>query len=109
MIRTIVSVCAILAVAAVATAAVDGFPVVNPGQHWKPKDALPPGANGAVVRGDPATVPYAYFARFPARFAVPSAALMRNASAWEGSSAGRIPSVRERSSKASSASRSVAE
>jgi hypothetical protein len=55
-----------------ATALVAPFPVINPAQlAWKPKDALPPGAHGALVRGDPHTGPYAFFGRFPARFTVP--------------------------------------
>ena|SRR5438105_4983343 len=63
---TISAACAASALAAVQ------FPVINPSQlHWKPKDALPPGAYGAVVRGDPAQGPYAFFGRFPARFTVP--------------------------------------
>src|SRR5712692_2878884 len=34
------------------SAAAPGFPIFNPAQFvWKPKDALPPGAHGAVVRG----------------------------------------------------------
>ena len=46
--------------------------VVNPSDfHWKPKDALPPGATGAVVRGDPSKGDYDFFARFPAGFTVP--------------------------------------
>lgn len=58
---------------AATTAATESFPVVNPGQlAWKPKEALPPGARGAVVRGDPAAGPYAFFARFPAHFTVPT-------------------------------------
>jgi hypothetical protein len=55
-----------------AALAADAFPVVNPAQlAWKPKDALPPGAHGAVVRGDPNQGPYAFFGRFPAKFTVP--------------------------------------
>ena len=54
------------------SAAAPGFPIFNPAQFvWKPKDALPPGAHGAVVRGDPQEGPYAFFGRFPARFVVP--------------------------------------
>ena len=54
------------------SAAAAGFPILNPAQlAWKPKDALPPGAHGAVVRGDPHEGPYAFFGRFPARFVVP--------------------------------------
>ncbi len=52
--------------------AAEVFPVLNPAQFaWKPKDALPPGAHGAVVRGDPHQGPYAFFGRFPANFTVP--------------------------------------
>ncbi len=48
------------------------FPLINPGHlEWHPKPALPPGAHGAVVRGDPQVGPYAFFGRFPARFTVP--------------------------------------
>ena len=52
--------------------AVSTFPVLNPPQlAWKPKEALPPGAFGAVVRGDPHEGPYAFFGRFPVKFTVP--------------------------------------
>src|SRR5690349_7708500 len=55
-----------------ATAAADPFPAVNPADfHWKPKDALPPGASGAVLRGDPATGDYDFVAKFPAKYTVP--------------------------------------
>src|ERR1700692_4016394 len=48
------------------------YPVINPAQfNWVPKDALPPGAYGAVGRGDPHQGPYAFFGRFPANFVVP--------------------------------------
>lgn len=50
----------------------DAMSVINPSDfHWKPKDALPPGAHGAVVRGDPAKGDYDFFGRFPPRFLVP--------------------------------------
>lgn len=39
--------------------------------HWKPKDALPPGATGAVLRGDPAKGAYDFVAKFPDKFTVP--------------------------------------
>lgn len=64
-----------IAVAALTAAAALGaasFPVINPAQlTWKPKEALPPGAHGAVVRGDPLKGPYAFFGKFPAGFTVP--------------------------------------
>lgn len=71
MIRTLSIGLALAALAGAALAA-EGFPVLHPSQfHWKPKEALPPGAHGAVVRGDPAVGPYAFFGRFPASFTVP--------------------------------------
>jgi hypothetical protein len=49
------------------------YPIINPDElQWVPKDALPPGAHGAIVRGDPHAGPYAFFGRFPANFTVPS-------------------------------------
>lgn len=52
--------------------AASALPVINPPQlAWKAKDALPPGAFGAVVRGDLHQGPYAFFGRFPAKFVVP--------------------------------------
>lgn len=63
---------ALAAFAAAAALAAETFPVINPPQlAWKAKDALPPGAFGAVVRGDPHQGPYAFFGRFPAKFTVP--------------------------------------
>ncbi len=63
---------ALASLAAAATLAAGTFPLINPAQlAWKPKDALPPGAHGAVVRGDPHQGPYAFFGRFPAKFTVP--------------------------------------
>src|SRR5260370_7167816 len=54
------------------SAAAPGFPIFNPAQFvWKPKDALPPGAHGAVVRGDPQEGPYAFFGPFPPSLVVP--------------------------------------
>lgn len=48
------------------------LPVVNPTDfHWKKKDALPPGAYGAVLRGDPATGDYDFAGKFPDRYTVP--------------------------------------
>ena len=66
----------LLAVPAAATAggttSSDPMAVVNPSDfHWKPKDALPPGASGAVLRGDPAAGAYDFLGRFPDRFTVP--------------------------------------
>jgi len=50
----------------------DPMLVQNPGGfHWKPKDALPPGAFGAVVHGDPTKGDYDFFGRFPDGFTVP--------------------------------------
>jgi len=61
-----------LVLGAAAVVGAGGFPVMNPAQlEWKPKDALPPGAHSALVRGDPHVGPYAFFGRFPARFTVP--------------------------------------
>lgn len=57
-----------------ATAAADGprMTVVQPGErHWKPKTALPPGAQGANLWGDPASGPYGFVGQFPANFRVP--------------------------------------
>jgi hypothetical protein len=39
--------------------------------HWKAKDALPPGAFGAVLRGDPTKGNYDFVAKFPDKFTVP--------------------------------------
>ncbi len=39
--------------------------------HWKPKDALPPGAFGAAMRGDPAKGDYDFVGKFPAKYTVP--------------------------------------
>jgi len=65
----------VLVVARVATADVaqtDPMLVVNTTDfHWKPKDALPPGATGAVLRGDPAKGAYDFVAKFPDKFTVP--------------------------------------
>ena len=39
-----------LVLGAAAVAGASSFPVTNPAQlEWKPKDALPPGAHGALV------------------------------------------------------------
>ncbi len=47
--------------------------VLNPSEfEWKPKEALPPGASSATVHGDPAAGEYAFIARFPAGFTVPT-------------------------------------
>ncbi len=47
--------------------------VVNPSEfEWKPKEALPPGASSTTVHGDPAEGEYAFIARFPAGFTVPT-------------------------------------
>ena len=40
-------------------------------RHWKPKTALPPGAYGANLWGDPATGPYGFVGKFPVNFRVP--------------------------------------
>jgi len=46
--------------------------VANPDSlHWKAKEALPKGAFGAVVHGDPAKGDYDFIARFPAHYTVP--------------------------------------
>ena len=46
--------------------------VVQPAErHWKPKTALPPGAYGANLWGDPASGPYGFVGKFPANFRVP--------------------------------------
>jgi len=48
------------------------FTVVNYSElNWVPKDALPHGAVGATVRGDPRVGPYAFLGRFPEKFTVP--------------------------------------
>ncbi len=61
-----------LLLALTATAAADPMAVVNPTDfHWKPKDALPPGAMGAVLRGDPAKGDYDFIGKFPAKYTVP--------------------------------------
>lgn len=60
--------------AGVAAAAAEGprMTVVQPAdRHWKPKTALPPGASGASLWGDPATGPYGFVGKFPANFRVP--------------------------------------
>ena len=50
----------------------DAMPVVQLADaHWKPKDALPPGAFGAVLRGDPAKGDYDFLGKFPAKYTVP--------------------------------------
>ncbi|MBV8762948.1 MAG: hypothetical protein JO257_37025 [Deltaproteobacteria bacterium] len=62
----------LLLLAFTATAAADPFPVANPSDfHWKPKEALPPGATGAVLRGDPTKGDYDFVAKFPAKYTVP--------------------------------------
>jgi uncharacterized protein DUF861 len=54
------------------TASADPVTFVNPADfHWKPKDALPPGAVGAVLRGDPAKGDYDFLGKFPASYTVP--------------------------------------
>jgi len=59
-------------VAAADVAKTDPMLVVNATDfHWKPKDALPPGATGAVLRGDPAKGAYDFVAKFPDKFTVP--------------------------------------
>jgi hypothetical protein len=58
--------------AATAHADDDPMPVVNPADfHWKPKEALPPGAVAAVLRGDPARGDYDFVGKFPAHYTVP--------------------------------------
>jgi hypothetical protein len=53
-------------------AASGGMQVLNPGDlHWKPKDALPPGAFGATLRGDPHAGDYDFVGKFPAKYTVP--------------------------------------
>ena len=50
----------------------DPLPVSHPAEfHWKPKDALPAGAFGAVLRGDPAKGDYDFAGKFPAKYTVP--------------------------------------
>jgi hypothetical protein len=68
-----ISVAATLAFASEPRAeAPDPMHVVNPSDfHWKPKEALPPGAFGAVLNGDPAHGSYDFVGRFPAAFTVP--------------------------------------
>ena len=56
----------------VGSAAADPLAVMAPADlHWKPKDALPPGAYGAVLRGDPAKGDYDFVGKFPAKYTVP--------------------------------------
>src|SRR3954464_14762631 len=58
--------------AMIAATLLAAFPLLNPSElTWKVKDALPAGAHGATVRGDPHLGPYAFFGRFPAKFTVP--------------------------------------
>jgi len=60
--------------AGVTTGAAEGprMTVVHPAdRHWKPKTALPPGAFGANLWGDPATGPYGFVGMFPDNFRVP--------------------------------------
>ena len=55
-----------------ASASADPLSVANPSDfHWKPKDALPPGASGATLRGDPAKGDYDFVGKFPAKYTVP--------------------------------------
>jgi hypothetical protein len=69
--------CALALGVGVATAraeekAKDPMPVANPSDfHWKPKETLPPGANAAVVYGDPKVGSYDFFGKFPAKYTVP--------------------------------------
>jgi uncharacterized protein YaiE (UPF0345 family) len=54
------------------SALADPLAAINPSDfHWKPKDALPPGASGAVLRGDPAKGEYDFVGKFPAKYTVP--------------------------------------
>ena len=70
--QTAYAAAALLALAAVAHAGADPMPVANPANlEWHPKPALPPGAHGAVVHGDPAKGEYGFFGRFPERYLVP--------------------------------------
>ncbi|MDV3278092.1 MAG: hypothetical protein LYZ69_06455 [Nitrososphaerales archaeon] len=39
--------------------------------HWKPKETLPPGAHSFNVFGNPPEGNYAFFGKFPAKYAVP--------------------------------------
>jgi len=56
----------------VSSASADPLPVVNPTDfHWKAKEALPAGAQGAVLRGDPAQGNYDFIGKFPAKYLVP--------------------------------------
>src|SRR6185436_5234652 len=59
-------------VAFTTTAAADPLAAVNPADfHWKPKEALPAGALGAVLRGDPAKGDYDFVGKFPRKYTVP--------------------------------------
>jgi hypothetical protein len=61
----------VLAVLA-STAAAEPLVAVNPADaHWKPKEALPPGAFGATLRGDPTKGDYDFIGKFPAKYTVP--------------------------------------
>lgn len=62
----------ILVAVATARAEPDPMPVVQLADAvWKPKEALPHGAFGAVLRGDPAKGGYDFLGKFPASYTVP--------------------------------------
>jgi hypothetical protein len=69
--RTIIALSLVLG-AAIAHADTDPMPVVQAADlQWKAKEALPPGAFGAVMRGDPAKGEYDFVGKFPAQYTVP--------------------------------------
>jgi len=70
--RILSAVCVVLAGSA-AMADPDPMAVVNEAEfHWKAKEALPPGAFGATLRGDPAKGAYDFVGKFPDKYTVPS-------------------------------------
>jgi hypothetical protein len=64
--------CILLVLLAAVPAVADPMPVVHATDfHWKAKEALPPGAFGATLRGDPAKGSYDFVGKFPAKYTVP--------------------------------------
>jgi hypothetical protein len=62
----------VLVLAIATSASADPMLVAQPADfHWKAKDALPPGAFGATLRGDPAKGAYDFVGKFPAQYTVP--------------------------------------
>ncbi len=62
----------LLSMLVAAAAHADPMPVVQAADfHWKPKEALPAGAFGAVLRGDPTKGAYDFVGKFPDKYSVP--------------------------------------